>query len=612
MSVSKLSSPMSELKINQSYVQKIAEVIAAVIEFEVAIIDKNLEVIAGTGNYKSEIGFVYGKGSITGQIIHSGDNFILDDEPLHHDICRECNQNVICKLKSGIMSPILWNDKVIGTLSIFAFDDKQKNELLTNRDKFLDFLMKISALISSKIGENEMHARLSLMANQFSAVINSIVEGLIAIDQAGFITDINKSAEKLLNISSLEACGQHISDIFPEFSAPKVLKFGQQYAEQEIKYKNKDEISLFISTITPIKKDQHIIGLVISFRTIREMRKLAGRLIREDRKYSLDGILGTSNCMTMLKQKMQLVAGTDSTILITGESGTGKELFARAIHEESHRKNGPFIAINCGAIPETLLESELFGYEEGAFTGASRGGKPGKFELANGGTIFLDEIGDMPMHLQVKLLRVLQEVEIERIGGVKPVWVDVRIIAATNRNLEEMIKEKLFRSDLFYRLSVIPFYVPPLRERKEDLILLLHHFLDKYNLILGKQVTGFTQEVQRKMLAYPWLGNVRELENAVEYAVNIATKNVIDSSFLSSRVNDYFEHNASLSTSDNQLTLAEQEKHAIETALKKFGNTRKAKEKAADSLGMSRSTFYRKIKNLGLNTKVPNRITISN
>jgi len=176
--------------------------------------------------------------------------------------------------------------------------------------------MKISALISSKIGENEMHGRLSLMANQFSAVINSIVEGLIAIDQAGFITDINKSAEKLLNMSSLQACGQHINDIFPEFSAPKVLKFGQQYAEQEIKYKNKNEISLFISTVTPIKKDQDIIGLVISFRNIREMRKLAGRLIREDRKYSLDGILGTSNCMTMLKQKMQLVAATDSTIQI--------------------------------------------------------------------------------------------------------------------------------------------------------------------------------------------------------------------------------------------------------------------------------------------------------
>ena len=478
-----------------------------------------------------------------------------------------------------------------------------KNELLSNRVKLQDFLTKIAALTSSKIGVNEMNGRLSLMANQFSAVINSIVEGLVAIDQAGYITHINKSAEKLLSISTQQACGQHINDIFPEFSVPKVLNFGQQYAEQEIKYKNKEEICQFISTITPIKKDQEIIGLVISFRSIREMRKLAGRLIREDRKYSLNGILGTSKTMTMLKQKMQLVAATDSTILITGESGTGKELFARAIHEESHRKNGPFIAINCGAIPETLLESELFGYEEGAFTGASRGGKPGKFELADGGTIFLDEIGDMPMHLQVKLLRVLQEVKIERIGGVKPVWIDVRIIAATNRNLEEMIDEKLFRSDLFYRLSVIPFYVPPLRERKEDLMLLLHHFLDKYNLILGKQITGFTQEVQRKMLAYPWLGNVRELENAVEYAVNIATNNVIDSTFLSSRVNDYFEHNASLATGDVQPTLAELEKNAIEAALKRFGRTGQAKEKAADSLGMSRSTFYRKIKDLELDYK---------
>ncbi|MCB8814445.1 sigma-54 interaction domain-containing protein [Desulfosporosinus shakirovi] len=602
--VSELLSLTSELKLNKSYVQQIAEVIAAVIEFEVAIIDNNLEVIAGTGKYQSEIGFVYGKGSITGQIINSGSNFILDDEPLNHNICKDCNQKIICKLKAGILSPIIWTGHVIGTISIFAFDNKEKNELLSNRDKLLDFLMKISALISSKIGENEMHGRLSLMADQFSAVINSIVEGLVTIDHSGFITHINKSAEKLLNITTQQVWGRHINDIFQGFSVPKVLKLGQPYVEQEIQYINKGEVCLFISTITPIKTNQEIIGLVISFRSIRELRKLAGRLIREDRKYTLDGILGTSKTMTILKQKMQLVAATDSTILITGESGTGKELFARAIHEESHRKNGPFIAINCGAIPEMLLESELFGYEEGAFTGASRGGKPGKFELANNGTIFLDEIGDMPMHLQVKLLRVLQEVKIERIGGVKPVWIDVRIIAATNRNLEEMIKEKLFRSDLFYRLSVIPFFIPPLRERKEDLMLLLHHFLDKYNLILGKQITGFTQEVQRKMLTYPWQGNVRELENAVEYAVNIATNDIIDSAYLSSRVNDYFEQNASLASGD-QPTLAELEKTAIAAALKRFGSTGQAKEKAADSLGMSRSTFYRKIKELGLNTKIP-------
>lgn len=510
----KLHSPMyaSELKSNQSYVQQIAEVIAAVIEYEVAIIDNNLEVIAGTGKYEGEIGVFYGKNSITSYIVSNGGNIILDDEPLKNDICKDCDQRKGCKLKAAILSPIILQGCVIGTISVFAYEEDEKVHLLNDQNKLLDFLSKISALTSSKIGEDEMHHLLSLMADQFSAVINSIVEGLITIDHSGFITHINKSAEKLLLISTQQACGKHINDIFPEFCAPKVLKFGQPYAEQQIKYKNKEDITFFISTITPIKTAQEINGLVISFRSIHEMRKLAGRLIKEDRKYTLDGILGTSRIMTILKQKMRLVAATDSTILITGESGTGKDLFARAIHEESHRKNGPFIAINCGAIPEMLLESELFGYEDGAFTGAKRGGKPGKFELANRGTIFLDEIGDMPMHLQVKLLRVLQELRIERIGGLKPVWIDVRIIAATNHNLEEMIKEKLFRSDLFYRLCVIPFYVPPLRERKEDLILLLNHFLDKFNVILGKQISGFTQEAQTRMLAYPWLGNVRELE----------------------------------------------------------------------------------------------------
>ena len=596
----------SELKSNQSYVQQIAEVIAAVIEYEVAIIDNNLEVIAGTGKYKSEIGVFYGKNSITGHILANGGHIVLDNEPLKHNICTDCNQKVDCKLKAAILYPIILQDSVIGTISVFAYEEEERINLLANQNNLLDFLTKISVLTSSKIGETKMHHLLSLMADQFSAVINSIVEGLVTIDHSGFITHINKSAEKLLLISTQQAFGKHINDIFPEFSAPKVLKFGQAYAEQQIKYKIKEDIILFISTITPIKTEQEIIGLVISFRSIHEMRKLAGRLIKEDRKYTLDGILGTSKIMTMLKQKMKLVAATDSTILITGESGTGKDLFARAIHEESHRKNGPFIAINCGAIPEMLLESELFGYEEGAFTGARRGGKPGKFELANGGTIFLDEIGDMPMLLQVKLLRVLQEMKIERIGGVKPVWIDVRIIAATNHNLEEMIKEKLFRSDLFYRLCVIPFYVPPLRERKEDLILLLNHFIDKFNVILAKQITGFTKEAQMKLLAYPWVGNVRELENAVEYAVNMSTKSVIDCTFLSSTVNDYFEHNDSSSlTSDVQSTLADMQKNAIVAALKRFGGTVQAKEKAADSLGMARSTFYRKIKDLGLDTKIP-------
>ncbi|KLU62705.1 limonene hydroxylase [Peptococcaceae bacterium CEB3] len=591
---------ISYFKANQYFVQQTADAIAAVVEFEVAIIDSNLEVIAGTGCYKDQVGTVYGEGSITKRLMQKGGYCILEDEPMASAICRACSFRNSCNLRGGLIFSIALEDKIIGTVSLFAFDEQQKESLLSNRDKLLGFLNKIALLMGSKIHESEMNGLLTFTTNQFRTVMNSIVEGIIAIDREGIINQVNRAAEKQLFAQASQIVGVHFNEVFPGLAIPKVLELGQPYVEQEILYKSKEQHLQFIGTITPIKSEGETAGIVISLRSVREMRKLAGRLIREERKYTLDGILGTSESITELKHKMQLVAATDSTVLITGESGTGKELFAQAIHGESHRKNGPFIAINCGAIPDMLLESELFGYEEGAFTGAVRGGKPGKFELADGGTIFLDEIGDMPLSLQVKLLRVLQELKIERIGGIKPTWVDVRIIAATNRNLEEMISRGEFRSDLFYRLSVIPFNIPPLRVRKEDLKLLLYHFLDKYNLLLNKHVTGFGPGVLEKMLAYPWPGNVRELENSIEYAINVAAGNYLEESCVPARIKDFFTNHRGSLDDDGIVTLDQIEKHAIAMALRKFGTTGRAKEKAAQSLGMSRSTFYRKIKELGL------------
>ena len=230
----------------------------------------------------------------------------------------------------------------------------------------------------------------------------------------------------------------------------------------------------------------------------------------------------------MIAKKQALItARSNSTVLITGESGTGKEMFAKAIHYASPREDKPFITVNCGAIPENLLESELFGYEKGAFTGASEKGKEGKFELADGGTIFLDEIGDMPLHLQVKILHVLQNMRFDRVGGSKSIIVDVRVIAATNKDLEKLIEEGSFREDLYYRLSVIPLSIPPLRERKDDIKQLMYHFLKKYNSFMNKKIERFSPEVEEIYTNHDWPGNVRELENAVEYGANMAFGNVI-------------------------------------------------------------------------------------
>jgi sigma-54 dependent transcriptional regulator, acetoin dehydrogenase operon transcriptional activator AcoR len=285
--------------------------------------------------------------------------------------------------------------------------------------------------------------------------------------------------------------------------------------------------------------------------------------------------------------------------LIRGESGTGKELFARAIHHESSRRKQQFITINCSAIPENLLESELFGYEEGSFTGARKGGKIGKFELADQGTLFLDEIGDMPYHLQAKILRVLEESSIEKVGGSITVPIDVRIIAATNVNLEKMIELSQFRHDLYYRLNVIPLIIPPLRERKEDIALLMNHFLAKYNMRLNKNIKGFSDQIYELFLKHSWPGNIRELENVIEYAVNMETENHINLEYLppSFRVVEGSTVEKDINDSNTMEVI---EREAIINALNRYGWSTKGKLAAAKSLGIGKTTLYRKLKKYNL------------
>ena len=320
-------------------------------------------------------------------------------------------------------------------------------------------------------------------------------------------------------------------------------------------------------------------------------------------KYKFDNIIGNSQAIQMVFSRMEKIMNTDSTVLILGESGTGKELVARAIHYNSHRKAKPFVAINCGAIPAELLESELFGHVRGAFTGAVAE-KPGKFELADQGTIFLDEIGTMPVHLQMKLLRVLQEHEVERVGGSQRIRFDVRVISATNSNLEDLVEQGLFREDLYYRLNVIPVPLPPLRERQEDIPLLARYFLKKICGEMHREEMNFTSQALDALEAYEWPGNVREMENAIERSVALADGTLIDRQDLPPKV-------AGASRADNFLNMPEIpeagldmptaianiEKALIQRALQK---TKGVKSKAAVLLGINRTTLVEKIKRLGL------------
>jgi transcriptional regulator with PAS, ATPase and Fis domain len=333
-------------------------------------------------------------------------------------------------------------------------------------------------------------------------------------------------------------------------------------------------------------------------RPLGELHRWAYNLTNAVKVFSLNDIIGESPAIQLVKEKALKVAGSKSSILITGESGTGKELLARGIHNASARADGPFVAVNCAAIPDTLLESELFGYEEGAFTGARKGGKPGKFELADGGTIFLDEIAEMSIHLQAKLLRVLEGWEVERVGGTRPRPVDVRLMSATNQDLTEKIACREFREDLYFRLNVIPLRVPPLRDRAGDIPLLAMHFVRKHAALLGKEIERIDPEVAELLETYEWPGNVRELENAIEYAVNLEGTSTIHERSLPETIRARASSLPKGSCDSGGID--DMEARLIVEALSRHGYNYSGKQEAARELGIGIATLYRKMARYGI------------
>ncbi len=437
-------------------------------------------------------------------------------------------------------------------------------------------------------------------------------EGVIFVDADGIVRFISRGYADFLNISREAIVGRYVNDIIPQSMLVEVMRSGRpQFGEVW----NINGRHVLVHR-WPIYRDGKLVGclgksifkdeLSLARDFIRKIKWLEEEIafyrdeLEKERgaKYTLDQIIGKTELIVKLKEKAARVAKTNSTVLITGESGTGKELLAHAIHNASPRKNRPFVRINCTSIPEDLLESELFGYEEGSFTGAKKGGKIGKFELAQGGTILLDEIGDMNRTMQAKLLRVLQEREIERIGGVKPIPVDVRVIASTNRNLEEMIKNNLFRQDLYYRLNVVLLFTPSLRSRKEDLALLAEHLIMKLNENLGSGTKGVAGETLQLFEKYDWPGNVREMKNMLEHAINMS-----DAEFLTPRDFPALLKRLSgkniprTSFRDFSLAMEEAEREILSTALATTANNRK---EAAKLLNIHRSVLYRKLKKHGM------------
>lgn len=465
----------------------------------------------------------------------------------------------------------------------------------------LGMVVAASKAITKQVHIEEDNHRIRLANKYLSTVIESFSEGVVSVDITGKITHINSEGAKILLTTVPFARDRNIKDLLDDdLFIINEMKQGKSITDVEKVFDtNRGRIHCLLSLKLVTLEDGQVAGAVATLKGIKRIHKVVNKFIGAEARFTFNDIIGEDSTFLKAIHLAQIAAKGRSTVLILGESGTGKELFAQAIH--NYCNNGqPFVAVNCAAVPETLIESELFGYEEGAFTGASKHGRPGKFELANGGTIFLDEIGEMPLNTQVMLLRVLQERSVQRIGSIRTVPIDVRVIAATNKDLEEEVKKGTFRQDLYYRLNVLQIEIPPLRNRKKDIPILVEYFTENIAARFNKVLKKVKDSTVEEMMNYLWPGNVRQLENCIERAVNLAEDGKIDEYYLT----DYLQKDSCMPQTQNHSTdskrklknLQDIEKDTLINALKIYGE----RKKVAEVLGISRSTLYRKLKNYDL------------
>ena len=577
-----------DLKDIKNEIQNIAEAILAVLGIDVTIVNQDLVRIAGTGIYLKSIGEkVKGYSAFKKSLIEKVD--ILINDPSCNSICKECDKSLDCKEYAEVCCPIICEEKSYGVIGLIAFTKEQAEIINSNKENLLNFLGKMADLISNKLKAQIRTYELELEKKKLEILIDSMDKAILSINKYGKIEKYNS---KFIEIFKLDN-NIYNKDISEILSFTKHTKDNYENKTYSFYYKKGNYTLNGVYSINKIILKNELKGYVIDFIDKKNAIKNYNK-INKDCRITLDSIIGESNVIKATKREALIAAKSTSTVLITGESGTGKELFARAIHTHSDRCDNPFIAVNCAAIPDNLLESELFGYEEGAFTGAKKGGKLGKFELANRGTIFLDEIGDMSLNLQAKLLRVLQEKELNKIGSKSNISIDVRIVAATNKDLESMVSKGTFREDLYYRLNVIPISLPSLRERKDDIPLLINYMIKEYSIKLNKHVTGIDEDVLSLLINHRWPGNIRELQNIIEYSVNMSSNSIITMDIILNRIKN-IEYIEVTKSNEDIRTLDELEKKEIIKAINKYKDYKKDKELIAKALGISRATLYRKI-----------------
>ncbi|MEZ8094026.1 sigma 54-interacting transcriptional regulator [Photobacterium swingsii] len=574
----------SELMQLQPTILRFTQMLSAVLKIDAEVVDADLVRIAGTGPYSKFFGKKLNTSSrIFRYIIETNEEKVVvksRTDPL----CEGCNNKSSCREMAFLGVPIMIEERCLGVISLVAFTEDSRERIKDNVQLFSDYVKHIAQIVVSKVVEK--NSKNKGLDEVFTHLIENMDQGVLVLDENNRVKYGNQPALNNLNIKQ-DALYDHEIKIRSLSLHNNEIKSHQQHIISQGEWQ-KLIVGQFYNT-----QGQQLF--------LMAYHQPNSDFTIQDHGSLLSTVIGESAKMRQLKKMITRVASSPSSVLINGESGTGKEVIANAVHNLSDRSQSPFIAINCAAIPEALLESELFGYVKGAFTGASNKGKNGLIQAANKGTLFLDEIGDMPMTLQAKLLRVLEERKVMPIGSNDAVPVDIRIISATNHNFQEMIATNKFREDLYYRLNVIPFQLPPLREREGDIALLTNYFLEYHTQKIGVAYPGISAEAMRRLNVYHWPGNVRELSNLVEYLVNIVPEgDQIDIDLLP----PHFEQSSEISSpeaaynDDYSMSLEDMEKNRIEEAIHRLGN----RKMVAEELGIGIATLYRKIKKYELNS----------
>ena len=583
-----LATTQSVLMQIQPTIQRFARMLASVLQLEVEIVDENLCRVAGTGAYGKFLGRqLSGNSRLLRHVLETKTEKVVTQSRFD-PLCEGCDSKENCREKAFLGTPVILQDRCVGVISLIAVTHEQQEHISDNLREFSDYVRHISTIFVSKLLEDQGPG--DNISKIFATMIDNMDQGVLVVDADNRVQFVNQTALKTLGVVQNNIIGKPIRFRPLTFES----NFTHGHMQHIVSWDDKSE--LIIGQLHNIQGRQLFL---MAFHQSHTSFSVANA---PDEPH-IEQLVGECRVMRQLKRLISRIAPSPSSVMVVGESGTGKEVVARAIHKLSGRRNKPFIAINCAAIPEQLLESELFGYVKGAFTGASANGKTGLIQAANTGTLFLDEIGDMPLMLQAKLLRAIEAREILPIGASSPIQVDIRIISATNQNLAQFIAEGKFREDLFYRLNVIPITLPPLRERQEDIELLVHYFLHLHTRRLGSVYPGIAPDVVEILRKHRWPGNLRELSNLMEYLVNVVPSGeVIDSTLLPPNLlnNGTTEQSDVTEVSEAHLALddaggtalEEMEKQMIREALSRHNS----KKEVADELGIGIATLYRKIK----------------